>query len=507
MKQSIRLGAVAVVALLVSMSGAFVVRAESVQWNQALSGNYTSAVISEVIHLTMTLSNPAVTVNYYGSAFLVDSTGAKIQQLSSGSTLNAGDRVLFEFGSHQNSDISWYGTGAALGTPYGYWRSGATDPGGSNIVAVPAPVSGAPTCEANPADKYATQAVIEDEHYVPGCKVNGPSCATTPIGGYGDLYAAYSIAPPSKSVSTSGAWSGCVDAGNGNKICTVGDSGGGATASLVFASTQSRFYGDMVYNFTSKNFRANDGGKHSGCVDMGTLGSAITVPQREIQFNFSVNSPEPEPNESPLAPTLTAGGSCVVGEPHSISMVATDPDGDRIRYGVDWNNNGTIDQWVPPSGYVNSGSTQIASRTFSVAGSKTIRVRTQDTNSLLSNWATITFTCAESETADLSDDNDSLGDSAPSVPPPAADLDIRAIPSLVRQGHTTQVNWSATNVQSCTVSGSNSDQWSGVQSPIGGRTSSAITGQTVYTLACIDLEGAPQQKEVIINVIATWQET
>ena len=518
--------------LLGAFSIASLAHAESVQWNQNLISDYESAVIAVVLHTKMILSNPGITLNYYGHAFLVDESGNKLRPLVSGDTLTAGDRVLFEFGPHQNSDISWYASGSAWGTPYGYWRDGASDPGGSNIIASPAPKSAAPTCNANVADKYATRAVIEDEHYVPGCKVDGPSCSTNLIGGYGDLYAAYSVAPPGKSVSTSGgAWSGCTDAGSGNKICTVDSNGVTASAALVFASTQSRFYGDMVYEFTNKNFRANDGGQHSGCLNMGKLGSSITVPEQRIEYTFNV---EGVPGGPPTTPTLPSGGACVVGTPHSISFVSTDPDGDNVRYGVDWDADGSVNEWVPPSGYVASGASQSASRTYSTTGSKTVKVMAEDEGGLTSAWATLTFSCTQTPppTNQCSDNADNDGDGLidsldpdcttsdgfsefppgqpppppPPPPPPDAVLELRAIPSLVRRGNTTQIHWSAQNVQSCTVAGDNGDSWSGTASPVGGRTSRPITGETKYTLSCVDLEGDIHVKMAKVHILFNEKE-
>src|SRR3989344_9347641 len=77
--------------------------AENVQWNQNLTGDYTSPSLNccgpATVDLIMSLSNPGITVNYYGQAFQIDSSGNKLRQLSSGDSMNAGDRVLFEFTS------------------------------------------------------------------------------------------------------------------------------------------------------------------------------------------------------------------------------------------------------------------------------------------------------------------------------------------------------------------------------------------------------------------------
>ena len=521
-------------AVMVFGSWISIAHAESVQWNQNLTGEYSSPQgrVGNV-HMHMILSNPGITVNYHTQASLVDDSGNKIQQLSSGDMVREGDRVLFEFVPHQNQDIFWYATGSSWGTPYGYWRDGASDPGGSNIIASPAPRSDAPTCNANAVDKYATQVVIEDKHYVPGCAVNGPSCATTPIGGYGDLYAAYSVASPAKSVSTSGAWSGCTDAGSGNKICTIGDSGTNAAASLIFAPTQSRFYGDMVYNFTSKNFRANDGGKPSGCIHRGNPGSGIAVPEQRIQYNFNVEGAVGGP---PTTPSLTSG-ACIVGTPHTINFVSTDPDGDTVRYGVDWDADGSVDQFVPPSGYVPSGTSQSANRTYTTSGTKTVKVMTQDQGGLSSPWATVSFSCSQPATAQCADgvDNDGAGlmdqndpdcssssdlSEFSSIPPPAtpppglptANLRL-TVPSLIARGKTVQVTWSADNVASCNpVIGTNGDSFPHLTlgntfySPVGGRTSSEITKRTTYTLRCVDLNGITHTKTAVVNIAPNWKE-
>jgi hypothetical protein len=97
----------------------------------------------------------------------------------------------------------------------------------------------------------------------------------------------------------------------------------------------------------------------------------------------------------------------------------------------------------------------------------------------------------------------------PISPPPQSPetlLDLRVVPSLVRGGNTTKVNWSAQNVESCTVSGENGDSWNGVQSPVGGETSSPITTQTTYTLSCIDVDGATLTKQATVRIIPSWRE-
>lgn len=86
------------------------------------------------------------------------------------------------------------------------------------------------------------------------------------------------------------------------------------------------------------------------------------------------------------------------------------------------------------------------------------------------------------------------------------DIDLRVIPSLVRSGVTTKVNWNAVNVESCTISAPNGDAWSGLQSAIGGNISKPITGETTYTLSCIDLNGGTLTKQAKVRILPTFQE-
>ncbi len=199
----------------------------------------------------------------------------------------------------------------------------------------------------------------------------------------------------------------------------------------------------------------------------------------------------------------------MVGTAHTVTMQSDDPERDNLRYGIDWDNNDSVDQRVPPSDYVPSSTSQSASRTYSIAGTKTVKVLAQDEGGLTSSWATLSFDCAASATAGLDDNGNTTltGDTGSgNYLPPAVTLDIRAVPSLLRQGATTKVSWSAQNVRSCTVLGDNGDSWSGLQSPIGGETSTPIQGQTTYTLSCLDLEGASQTKQATVNIIPTFQE-
>lgn len=79
-------------------------------------------------------------------------------------------------------------------------------------------------------------------------------------------------------------------------------------------------------------------------------------------------------------------------------------------------------------------------------------------------------------------------------------------PLLVRSGSTTNVSWNVANVQSCTVTGSNGDYWTGSS---GAKVSSPITQQTIYRLSCTPLTGssaAAVNQSAVVNIVPIFNE-
>lgn len=84
------------------------------------------------------------------------------------------------------------------------------------------------------------------------------------------------------------------------------------------------------------------------------------------------------------------------------------------------------------------------------------------------------------------------------APSPTAFIRLR--PSLVRSGEATTVEWSASQVSSCTVTEDNpaiSDSWSGSS---GSQTSSGITSRTTYTLSCTGLDASSISRTAEVNI-------
>jgi len=93
-----------------------------------------------------------------------------------------------------------------------------------------------------------------------------------------------------------------------------------------------------------------------------------------------------------------------------------------------------------------------------------------------------------------------------------------AQPAIVQKGNTTTLYWNVLHVKpgSCKVVGSNNDTFSGTDtgsaqdksnsSGTNGIKTSAITGQTSYTLTCTEVDNSKFSATTIVNTIPTFQE-
>ncbi|MFA7209011.1 MAG: hypothetical protein WC120_01875 [Parcubacteria group bacterium] len=95
------------------------------------------------------------------------------------------------------------------------------------------------------------------------------------------------------------------------------------------------------------------------------------------------------PPTAPTAPTLTGPATGLINTNYNFTARATDINNDKIRYGFDWDNNNVIDQWMPVSGYVSSGTAQTATHQWSNTGAKRFKVRACDTNGSCSAWSAL----------------------------------------------------------------------------------------------------------------------
>lgn len=100
-------------------------------------------------------------------------------------------------------------------------------------------------------------------------------------------------------------------------------------------------------------------------------------------------------------------------------------------------------------------------------------------------------------------------DSACIPTPPSPEITgWQVAPLLLRSGESTFVSWNATDVSDCAVSGTNGDSWSGTTGTR--KQSSAILGQTTFSISCSALSGASpatvSTTSKTVNIIPTFQE-
>ncbi|MBX4209350.1 peptidoglycan-binding protein [Candidatus Parcubacteria bacterium] len=80
-------------------------------------------------------------------------------------------------------------------------------------------------------------------------------------------------------------------------------------------------------------------------------------------------------NTAPNVPVVTGPVAGFINTSYSFSASATDPDGDNVRYGFDWDNNGSVDEYT---GFVASGASASLSHSWATTGSQTFQVYAED---------------------------------------------------------------------------------------------------------------------------------
>ena len=90
-------------------------------------------------------------------------------------------------------------------------------------------------------------------------------------------------------------------------------------------------------------------------------------------------------NNPPNIPTTPSGPSTgSVGISYSYTTSSTDPDGDDISYGFDWDGDSIVDEY---SGLFSSGATCVMSHTWSYAGTFQVKVKAKDEHNDLSGFS------------------------------------------------------------------------------------------------------------------------
>ena len=94
-------------------------------------------------------------------------------------------------------------------------------------------------------------------------------------------------------------------------------------------------------------------------------------------------------NHPPDKPSTPTGDTPVdVGASHDYTTSATDPDGDKVEYGWDWDGNGVVDEWDDNGGsYYTQGVPIARSNSWSSIGTYNVKVRARDDEGLSGEWS------------------------------------------------------------------------------------------------------------------------
>ena len=369
---------------------------------------------------------PNVTVSYEATITNAD-TGTVIND---GATVPVGTRVKIGPKPHESSDIYWFATGYMSNTPYGDW--GTTAPSVS--------------CESK--DLMDTVAMF------------GYNLA---------VYVPAVVAPPTKSISQSSNLSCGAVAGDGSKICTI-TAAGAVTAAINYGATTGTWYSNYKRSDLGICRTSGTGATSGPSSRAGAYGGTptINVPTKTISFAFNAV----QPNAPPAVPTLTCPSTGLVGQSLSFTARAADPEGDQVRYGLNWTGATTVTQWAPASGTVPSNSLQTVTKSWATAGTYQLRGLAQDANGANSAWAT---GCSVTITNPL----------------PTALL--TATPTTVVRGTPSTLQWSSTNATSCSI-----NQGVGAVTPVGtGSRAVSPTANTTYTLTCTGPGGTATDTAVV----------
>lgn len=379
--------------------------------------------------------NANVSVSY--AATVSDNSSG--MAIASGATVTPGQVLKFQFTPHVYSDIYWFGTGYEVDSPYGDWSANAAPSAGVGYV-------------------NGTQVVYQ-------CLAKDLFMHFTTGSGYDD-FIPLEVAPPTESLTNTAGLS-CNAAttdsgGNVTQICTVTAGSGSIAPNFNFASTYGRFY----YRDNSSNTCR---GMNAAFITPST-GPVYNVPISAATLSYPL-SVVPA-NQPPVTPTLSCPASGLTGQSLSFTVQGTDPNGDPIRYGMDWTNSNSVSEWVPSSGYVPSGTSQTVSHSWATAGTYAIKALSQDSNSANSGWSS---SCSVTITN-----------------PPTPTALLTASPSSVGYGSASTLQWSSSNATSCTGTG-----FSTGGATSGSVSTGALTSNQTYSVSCTGAGGTASNSATV----------
>ncbi len=353
-------------------------QAKEAQWNTSDVPDLSTSWGGQKTKLT----DVNVTVTYKAEV-----TRESGELLSGGESLPVGSTIKLKSVPHSSDDIYWFGMGDVYDSPYGEWRAGATAP--------------AVGCQ----DKDFTNAAVADwSIFSNEFKARY-------------LFFPLVIAPPVKSVTNLQNLALVSENADGTSVYRVTGKGP-VTATFNYGATSGKFYYSF---FQIPSVRKN------GVVNMPSLSSisasdraaclvkpdplggySLAVPAQSISFAFDGTA---EGNQPPATPGISGPEVGRPGEVYTFGFTSTDPDGDKVKYGVNWANEETVNSWAPAPNtdpeiaHVSPGVIQSLTKSWSTPGTYTIKAMAQDIKGAASGWATHTIVISETDTNTTTSNN------------------------------------------------------------------------------------------------------
>lgn len=198
-------------------------------------------------------------------------------------------------------------------------------------------------------------------------------------------------------------------------------------------------------------------------------------------------------NQPPTAPII---GGFIIGAPntsYTFTFTSTDPESNTLRYQIDWDNNGIVDQTLPSTGYVASGTILSQPNGWAGVGAKIFKARAVDSKGSTSSWTshTITLSCAKGSTWRTTTSSCVADVAIGSFYPTA---------SNVTSGTGTNLNWSGVTgggFVTCTIT---PGPLSATPYASGNRPTGNLTVSTTYTLTCGNNVGPNATKSTSVTV-------
>ena len=310
--------------------------------------------------------------------------------LNDGDSVPTGAQIRFQEGPYIDSDISWFATGWTSSSPYGAWVAASGRPTADKFSTYVEPFIGTHTgvLSVNFPINYT---VTHTGTAGLSCNSSGNLCTVTSPGSI-DAQVNFINRPAEGITSLDG---GCNDGWVlSSKIdYSLGypmPIGGGYD--YDWSGNNITFWGayDRGWVVPPPNPYVLSNYDYSS----GTYRTTSGIPSQTIPFTLTavaVGNP-------PTPPTIVGPTTGITDTAYTFTLTGTDPDGDTIRYGLDWNSDNLVDQQIPPStgvpstDYVPSGTEQSVDHTWPSIGTYTFQALTQDVNSGSSGWTTHTIT-------------------------------------------------------------------------------------------------------------------